>query len=82
MPELTAAWKCSYCNRTSMSRSSILRHEKKYCAKNRSCQLCEKFTRERETDDFGLEGWAYYCGYDELEVLQNNCERFKPKEKP
>lgn len=84
MPELTQAWKCSYCNTTSTHKASIVRHEKKHCHKNRGCKVCKHFEivwNDNGLDRFWKERWCMLTeDGEELNCLKCNCPDFLGEE--
>lgn len=91
MAEITEAWKCSYCNMTSMSKSSVLRHERKSCSRHRACGVCRFFVETTETvynpnhggdpgsTDYEMQVW--WCDSTDAEIPHKvcNCEKFEPR---
>ncbi len=90
MPVKVTAWKCEFCNMTSVYKGNVTRHEKTTCPKNDSCQLCANYSEEFETvynpfhggdpgpTDYEVPGM--FCDDDEIHEKQSNCPRFVASE--
>ena len=52
MPKLIEAYGCDYCAMTSLTKSSVVRHEKKSCRGNiqrKTCRNCKHYYLDSET---------------------------------
>ena len=92
--EQVTAWKCPYCSKTSLSKSSISRHVNHYCKGNRYCKSCRYFQSDHvtvynryhggepgSTDYERLEWWCSHPDIDkELENLRCNCSQWEKKQ--
>lgn len=93
MPLSVQAYKCNWCNMTSVHKASVVRHEKRSCPKHKACKICKFYEEEEETvynpyhgGDPGSTDWEeviMWCKtYDKrLEHKVSNCPKFKAKEK-
>ena len=82
MTQQVMAYKCQWCNMVSLTRSSVVRHEKKSCRMHKSCQLCKHYSEEWEDDGSGLlAAKEMWCGVIDDRIFDKvtDCPTFEDK---
>lgn len=77
MPKQVTAWQCEYCHMVSLSKVSVLRHERNSCKRNRACAICAHFGPKNNY--LGSDFEPDYClKHDKsLNKRKSNCPDFE-----